>query len=453
MTQLANITESFVPSLLQSQSGKVPGLGADFESELTASIESVENAAVKEKIDSSSGADAKDAVDSSDTVDSEETVDSGEILAIALVDSQSEAVIPADNKVIAVAFAEAPESASGETCAVEGIDGVALEQIAVEIVETAEKTEMKVEPTAEIDETDDASTAQIIAFTPVVPTETKATTVSSDALLEDAAPAGAVGRPNGEGFEAGKEEQGGLAEGSGSGNEGESQSAGGNQRVSVSGNAVNKDSFSALFDAEGLFEKLQAAHDSEGAAVTVADISEATRDIDGTSVEVEPEAMVIKVQTEARVLETQSASAAKSSSPAFINELGEKVVGIFRNSLGKATIYLDPPELGHLKVDVTVKNNVMKASITVDSIAVKELLDAGLTGLKSALTRHGLNADEINIFFDNSVNGQTFSGDGAGEGRGRGWGRAFGSKISGEEGVSEILLNVSKMDGAVDIFI
>lgn len=58
---------------------------------------------------------------------------------------------------------------------------------------------------------------------------------------------------------------------------------------------------------------------------------------------------------------------------------------------------LNPPELGNLKVDLSMKDKVLNGSFKVDSESAKELVMSHLGNLKSALEEHGIKMGDFNV--------------------------------------------------------
>ncbi|MBI5599104.1 MAG: flagellar hook-length control protein FliK [Deltaproteobacteria bacterium] len=80
--------------------------------------------------------------------------------------------------------------------------------------------------------------------------------------------------------------------------------------------------------------------------------------------------------------------------------------GVFlKDGLGKATISLDPPSLGHLKIDIIVKDNMVRAEIATEHPVVKQVIEANLQGLKHALMQQGLTVDGLTVFLGDRSSG------------------------------------------------
>ncbi|MEE8574559.1 MAG: flagellar hook-length control protein FliK, partial [Thermodesulfobacteriota bacterium] len=130
----------------------------------------------------------------------------------------------------------------------------------------------------------------------------------------------------------------------------------------------------------------------------------------------------------------------------FVNEVGAKVVAIFRTSLGKAVIFIDPPELGRLKVDISVQDTLLKAHITADNPVVRELLEMNLSELKSSLLKQGLIVDELVVYLnDGSSGSDSRSEEDARSG-------LTGSALDEDES-GKVVMKIALSDSEIDIFI
>ena len=93
-------------------------------------------------------------------------------------------------------------------------------------------------------------------------------------------------------------------------------------------------------------------------------------------------------------------------SKGFVGDVSTRIsVQFGKNNFGKATIALNPPELGELKVELVLRNNVVKAVIATESLLVRDTLEGSLSSLKSALEAQGLSVDEITVRLDDAPGG------------------------------------------------
>lgn len=65
-------------------------------------------------------------------------------------------------------------------------------------------------------------------------------------------------------------------------------------------------------------------------------------------------------------------------------------------------IVLNPPNLGNLRVDLAVKNNVLRATFQTDTTAAKELILSNLHQLKESLSEQGIRLEEFHILAQQS---------------------------------------------------
>lgn len=79
----------------------------------------------------------------------------------------------------------------------------------------------------------------------------------------------------------------------------------------------------------------------------------------------------------------------------------EKAAEMIRSNVGlrnsSMTIRLDPPELGSMKLDAQLRNDVLTVKIQASSEAAKSMLESRVNELRIALERHGITIDRIDI--------------------------------------------------------
>ncbi len=80
-----------------------------------------------------------------------------------------------------------------------------------------------------------------------------------------------------------------------------------------------------------------------------------------------------------------------------LDRISDKIGVSFRSGLNKATINLDPPSLGRLKIEITVDDNSVRTTIVADHSAVKDVIENGLNDLKNALLQQGLKIDNLTV--------------------------------------------------------
>lgn len=133
----------------------------------------------------------------------------------------------------------------------------------------------------------------------------------------------------------------------------------------------------------------------------------------------------------------------------LVRQVSTKIAVIFKNNVSSAKLTLNPPELGKLRVEITIENSKVKAVIATENVLVKEILEANLPLLKQSLQEQGLNVTDLNIIFsDASGDGDKASGNALSK-------RGTGSKDSDDqEGPVEKLSRPRISDNdSLDIFI
>ncbi|MBF0525172.1 MAG: flagellar hook-length control protein FliK [Deltaproteobacteria bacterium] len=82
----------------------------------------------------------------------------------------------------------------------------------------------------------------------------------------------------------------------------------------------------------------------------------------------------------------------------LIGQIVERAAVTIKNGTQSLRIALDPPNLGHLDVDVRIHENQVRATLVADSSSVKEALEQNLSQLKESFAQHGLKIDKFEVF-------------------------------------------------------
>ena len=94
----------------------------------------------------------------------------------------------------------------------------------------------------------------------------------------------------------------------------------------------------------------------------------------------------------------------------ILSQLSEKLADMYHIGGHSARIRLQPEELGHLNIDISVVNDSIKAIVTVEENSVKDLLEANIDLLVKELKGSGLNIDQFTVrisssFYDGNLTG------------------------------------------------
>ncbi|WP_207062433.1 flagellar hook-length control protein FliK [Motiliproteus sp. SC1-56] len=110
--------------------------------------------------------------------------------------------------------------------------------------------------------------------------------------------------------------------------------------------------------------------------------------------------------------------------------LGQRVLWMANQQVGRAELRLDPPELGSLTVKLSISQEQASVSFTSPHAHVREALEQQLPRLREMLAESGLNLEQADVS-DQSLSRE--SGDEAEDGRGAGRGRG-GEEMADAEG-------------------
>lgn len=84
----------------------------------------------------------------------------------------------------------------------------------------------------------------------------------------------------------------------------------------------------------------------------------------------------------------------------LVAQITGKMKSDFKGNGGEVRMSLHPESLGHLKIEITVDSNVVKASIMAENAAVKSTIESNISMLKTSLEGQGLKVDQLSVGVD-----------------------------------------------------
>ena len=84
-----------------------------------------------------------------------------------------------------------------------------------------------------------------------------------------------------------------------------------------------------------------------------------------------------------------------------LNQVSEKISYTLGKGESRVTIQLNPPALGQVNVNLSMKNNQLQAIIVADSVQVKNILEQNINQLKIALEGNNIEIDKLSVFVGN----------------------------------------------------
>lgn len=139
--------------------------------------------------------------------------------------------------------------------------------------------------------------------------------------------------------------------------------------------------------------------------------------------------------------------------PGWGDELGQRLVWMTENGVGRAQLRMNPPELGPIEVRMAVANDDARVSFHVQHGATREALEAALPRLREMFASQGLNLADANVS-EQSQGDQRHAGDAAGDHDDRGDGSDFDQHGLAEalsEGPPEEARSI-RLEGTIDAY-
>jgi hypothetical protein len=117
--------------------------------------------------------------------------------------------------------------------------------------------------------------------------------------------------------------------------------------------------------------------------------------------------------------------------PEPLPKVFDRMVIMIKNGEQTGKLIIQPPELGKIDIDLTIKNGHIQANLTTENLVVKEIIEANLNQLKQQLNHQGLIVEQFNV----SVGSQNRQfGEDSGQTRKSG----KGSSQSGVSGIEDV---------------
>jgi len=75
----------------------------------------------------------------------------------------------------------------------------------------------------------------------------------------------------------------------------------------------------------------------------------------------------------------------------------DRMVIMIKNGEQTGKLMIQPPELGKIDIDLSIKSGHVQANLTTENLAVKEIIEANLNQLKQQLNDQGLIVEQLNV--------------------------------------------------------
>jgi hypothetical protein len=111
-------------------------------------------------------------------------------------------------------------------------------------------------------------------------------------------------------------------------------------------------------------------------------------------------ALAVYPETAKAALETAPAQQSRPSTglPHPLPRILDRMVWMIRGGEQRSRIYISPPELGRVEIELFVKQGGhIQASLSAESLSVKELIESNLAQLRQQLADHGLSVDSFDV--------------------------------------------------------
>ena len=119
---------------------------------------------------------------------------------------------------------------------------------------------------------------------------------------------------------------------------------------------------------------------------------------DNSNVQTDASSQAVKIPQ--ATLTPQSHYAERLQEHVALRQVSQRIQWMVNNQEGRATLRLDPPELGHIELEVQTKDGEMKVHMTVDNDEVKQALESSVSDLRVAMESHNIKLDRLEVQVD-----------------------------------------------------
>ena len=109
------------------------------------------------------------------------------------------------------------------------------------------------------------------------------------------------------------------------------------------------------------------------------------------------DAMALKTENDTRSTGTITRSGAVLNLPQPLPKILDRMFWMIRSGEQKGRIFINPPELGRLDLNLSIKDGHLQANLNAENILVKEIIEENLNQLKQQLNSQGLTVDRFDV--------------------------------------------------------
>jgi len=150
----------------------------------------------------------------------------------------------------------------------------------------------------------------------------------------------------------------------------------------------------------------------------------------------------------------QQPGPARNLLPAYlINQVGKQISRSILRGERVIRLQLKPPELGTVKIEMNIKDNILKLGMIAENSSVKELLLSNVHELKQALLEQGVKLDKLDVQINYNF-GQSLADSKESTKQNKKWNKGMNSIPFIEESESQIMQRiVSRGDCLLDLMV
>jgi flagellar hook-length control protein FliK len=150
-----------------------------------------------------------------------------------------------------------------------------------------------------------------------------------------------------------------------------------------------------------LDQLLQVAGKSNGDKVAGFDVKKVSQDKQARFINVKDamgsDSMALKTENETRSMGTTARSGEVLNLPQPLPKILDRMFWMIRSGEQRSRIFINPPELGRLDLNLSIKDGHLQANLNAENVLVKEIIEENLNQLKQQLNSQGLTVDRFDV--------------------------------------------------------
>lgn len=115
-----------------------------------------------------------------------------------------------------------------------------------------------------------------------------------------------------------------------------------------------------------------------------------------------PQQTIEHIEKKAETLTPRVNVAERIQQHTSVHQVAHKIQYMVHNGEGRAILRLDPPELGHIEIQVESSPGEMRVQMKVENESVKQIMESSVSGLRESLEQQNVKLEKLEVQVDQS---------------------------------------------------